>query len=248
MSKLICPDCQHENEPERIYCHNCGARLDRTSLIKEKSAEEESEAQTKKRLKKMFDSRRGRGKETALKFCKILLGALATALVVVMILPPTDLPPETKDVSLAPMINMELINATSSPQPVTLVYSEEQVNSYLASIVRSKSSHAGEGYFPLRRILANFREDACGIEVQRQIFALSIYSGASYRVRLVNGKILAQTLGGHIGRMPIHPSIMKLSDLLLAKAWSTLDRERKSVARLSRIEFHPQSVTLIGGR
>ena len=36
MTKLICPDCQHENELERIYCHNCGARLDRTGLIKEK--------------------------------------------------------------------------------------------------------------------------------------------------------------------------------------------------------------------
>ena len=248
MSKLICPDCQHENELERIYCHNCGARLDRTNLIKEKIEADESEAQTQKHLRKMFDPRRGRGKATALKFCKTLLGALATAAVVVMILPPTDLPPETKKLDFAPMINMELINATSSPQPVTLIYSEEQVNSYLASIVRSKSSHASEGYFPLRRILARFREDACAIEIQRQFFALSIYAGASYRVRLEDGKIVTETLGGHIGRMPIHPSIMKLSDLLLAKAWSTLDRERKSVARLSRIELHPQSVTLVAAR
>ncbi|HEX4665555.1 MAG TPA: zinc ribbon domain-containing protein [Chthoniobacterales bacterium] len=248
MSKLICPDCQHQNEPERIYCHNCGARLDRSSLVTEKADAGESEAQTQKHLKKMFDPRRGRSKAVALKFGKVLLWALGTALLVLMILPPIDLPPETKSFELAPLINMELINATSSQQPVTLVYSEEQVNHYLASIVASKSSHAAEGYFPLRRILARFREDACGIEVQRRIFAFSMYAGASYRVRLVNGKILPQNLGGHIGRMPIHPSIMKVADLFLGKAWSTLDRERKSVARLSRIEFHPQSVTLIAGQ
>jgi hypothetical protein len=248
VTKLICPDCQHQNEPERIYCHNCGARLDRTSLIREKADAGESEAQTQKHLKKMFDPHRGRSKAVVLKFGKMLLWALATAVVVLMILPPIDLPPKTTNGDLAPLINMELINATSSPQPVTLVYSEDQVNHYLASIVASKSSHAGEGYFPLRRILANFREDACGIEVQRQIFALSVYAGASYRVRLVDGKILTQTLGGHIGRMPIHPSIMKMVDLLLAKTWSTLDRERKSVARLSRIELHPQSVRLIAGQ
>ena len=29
---LVCPDCQHENEPQRIYCHSCGARLDRSKL------------------------------------------------------------------------------------------------------------------------------------------------------------------------------------------------------------------------
>ena len=32
MTKLICPECQHENEPERMYCHSCGARLDRSKL------------------------------------------------------------------------------------------------------------------------------------------------------------------------------------------------------------------------
>src|SRR6516225_2034765 len=30
--QLTCPDCQRENEAERIYCHDCGARLDRSAL------------------------------------------------------------------------------------------------------------------------------------------------------------------------------------------------------------------------
>ena len=34
VTKLVCPDCRHENEPERIYCHNCGARLDRSGAYK----------------------------------------------------------------------------------------------------------------------------------------------------------------------------------------------------------------------
>ncbi len=248
MTKLICSDCQHENEPERIYCHNCGARLDRTKVIKEKVDAGDDEAKTKKHLKRMFDSRRGRTRALVFKFCKMLFGALLTAALVVMFLPPASLPPETKSGDFPPMINMELINATSSGQPATLVYSEAQVNSYLASTIRSKSSHAGEGYLPLRRIFAQFREDECAISIQRQFFVLPIYASASYQIRLVNGKILTRTLGGHIGQMPIHPSLMKLTDLIFQKAWTVLSREHKSVARLTKIEFHPQSVTLVAGQ
>jgi hypothetical protein len=32
--------------------------------------------------------------------------------------------------------------------------------------------------------------------------------------------------------------------LLMEKAWTSLDQERKSIARLAEIEFHQQSVTL----
>jgi hypothetical protein len=64
----------------------------------------------------------------------------------------------------------------------------------------------------------------------------------------VNGKITAANLGGYIGRMPIHPALMKYADVLLGKAWECVARERNSVARLAGIEFHPQSVTLIVAR
>ena len=28
--KLTCGQCGYENEPERVYCHNCGTKLDRS--------------------------------------------------------------------------------------------------------------------------------------------------------------------------------------------------------------------------
>src|SRR5437764_15002861 len=34
MIKLICPECRRENEPKRIYCHDCGARPDQTAFAK----------------------------------------------------------------------------------------------------------------------------------------------------------------------------------------------------------------------
>ncbi len=244
MTKLICPDCQHENEVERIYCHNCGARLDRTA-VKGKAAEEgPTEERTRQHLKKMFSPNRGKAKQLAVQFAKLLLGAFGLAAVIVMLLAP-ELPPAPKSYSFAPLINMDMVSALSSQQPTTLVYNEEQVNSYLAATVRRKDSPSQQGFFPLKRVFVQFQEGQCTVHIERRLLKLSIFSGSSYRVAIANGKVTGESTGGYIGRMPIHRAVMKYADVLFGKAWDSLARERNSVSRLAGVEFHPQSVTLI---
>ena len=51
--------------------------------------------------------------------------------------------------------------------------------------------------------------------------------------------------GGNIGRMPIHPLIMKYGDILFTDFWAALDQEKKTVSKMSAIELHPKSVILI---
>ncbi len=243
MSKLVCPDCQHENEVERIYCHNCGARLDRTG-VKGKAEEEPTENRTRQHLEKMFSPNRGRARSLAVQFAKVLLGAFSLAAVIVMLLPP-DLPPAPKSYSFAPLINMDMVSAISSRQPPTLVYNEEQVNSYLAATVRRKDSPSQQGFFPLKRVFAQFQEGQCTVHIERRLLKLSIFTGSSYRVKIANGKITGENTGGYIGRMPVHQAVMKYADFVFGKAWESLARERNSVSRLAGMEFHPQSVTLI---
>ncbi|MGI8890595.1 MAG: hypothetical protein ACR2G0_07410 [Chthoniobacterales bacterium] len=245
MTKLICPDCRHENEAERIYCHNCGARLDRSGIIKERVNEDVTREQTRQHLNKMFSPDRGRNKRIALQLTKVLLWSLAVATVIVVLLPP-ELPPAPKSYNFAPLINMEIASAVSNRQPASLSYNEEQVNSYLASTVKRRDSPAHTGFFPLRRIFVQFEERKCWIHTERRAFMLSVFTGGAYEVKKIEGgKIDAEAVAGYIGRMPIHPTLMKAANLLLAKAWDSLSHEHKSVAQLVGIEFHPQSVTLV---
>src|SRR3954454_16128483 len=97
MIKLICPECRRENEPERIYCHDCGARLDRTALAKA-APKGEDVKETQKRLRTMLDPRRAKMRLLFFQTSKMILGALATAAIIQMILPP-DVParPKTGD-------------------------------------------------------------------------------------------------------------------------------------------------------
>lgn len=244
---LVCPDCQHENEPQRIYCHSCGARLDRSKLAPSAVPSGEPDVKTRERLQKMMRGGNARVKNAIGKFAKVILGAIALAAVIVMALP-IEQPPAKKSYDIAPMINMDMVSATSSHQGASLVYNEDQVNSYIAANLRRKDSPASQGYFPLKSVTVRFEEGLCRIGSERQLFGYSIYSGSSYRVKIENGKIISTNTGGYIGRMPIHPALMKYADIILQKAWDALARERTSVSKLASIEFHPQSVTLVTPR
>jgi hypothetical protein len=40
MTKLVCTECKHENEAQRIYWHNCGAKLGRSALLETRPKED----------------------------------------------------------------------------------------------------------------------------------------------------------------------------------------------------------------
>jgi hypothetical protein len=61
---------------------------------------------------------------------------------------------------------------------------------------------------------------------------------------MAGGKITASNKGGWIGRLSIHPAIMRYGDILFADVWSALNRERKLVAQMGGIELHDGSVIL----
>jgi len=68
-TKLLCPECRRENESERVYCHDCGTRLDRAAVRFKK----EPIADTHKRVKRMFDPTRAKIKAYFLSFSRMVL-------------------------------------------------------------------------------------------------------------------------------------------------------------------------------
>ena len=56
---LTCKQCNYDNEPERVYCHNCGAKLDRTVLPKDPAKTKEGKEKTAKRVRRMINPARG---------------------------------------------------------------------------------------------------------------------------------------------------------------------------------------------
>jgi len=241
MITLICPECRRENEPERIYCHDCGARLDRTALAKT-APKGEDVKETQRRLRTMLDPQRAKMRHLFFKTSKVILGAFALAAVIQMILPP-DVPPRPKMGDFPPQINLDLENAALNHNPTPMQYTETQVNAYLASALKSKQAPLSK-LLEFERAIVKFDETVCSVTAERSLFGFSVFTTTSSKVTLQNGTLIAANNGGSIGRLPVHPWLMKYADPLFADLWAALERERKSVAKMGAIEFHPQAVVL----
>lgn len=241
--KLICPECRRENEPERIYCHDCGARLDRSVLAKEKPRPTEEDAKaTQKRVAALFDARRGLLRQRFFQASKVILGALIVAAIVQMLRGP-ELPERPKLASLPPQINIDLENAIDGRSAV-LRYSDEQVNAYLAYALRGKQAALSKT-LKFERVVVGFDEGSTDFTVERSLFGYSVFTSASYAASIENGNIVAKNLSGHIGRMPIHPLLMRYCGFLFSDLDAALERERKLVSKLGAVEFHPHLIVLV---
>jgi hypothetical protein len=241
MITLICPECRRENEAERIYCHDCGARLDRTALAKN-APKGEDVKETQRRLRTMLDPQRAKMRHLFFKTSKVILGAFALAAAIQMILPP-DVPPRGKTGDFPPQINLDLENAALNHSTTPMQYTEAQVNAYLGSALKSKQAALSQ-VLQFERAIVKFDEMVCSVTAERSLFGFSVFTTTTSKVTVQNGTLTAANNGGRIGRLPVHPLLMKYADPLFADLWAALDRERKSVAKMGAIEFHPQAVVL----
>jgi hypothetical protein len=239
--KLICPECQRQNEPERIYCHDCGARLDRSSLARVAPKIEAPEA-TQRRLKRLLDPTRARIKYLFFRVCKTILGSAAVAGVILMVLPP-EVPEKPKAPELV-QITMEIENSLALHSTAPIQYSETQVNGYLTSNLRSKKAALSK-VLQFEGAIIKFDEKVVRLSVERSLFGFSVYTTTSYRVALQNGTLTAANQGGKIGRLYVPPMLMEFGGVLFQDIFSALDRDKKLVSKMGSIEFHPQQVVLI---
>ena len=246
MTTLICSECRHENEAERIYCHNCGARLNRSELAAVTAKSEEAKTlETRARLQRMMDNRGVKARQLTLNIAKLILASCAAAALIQMALAP-DLPaaPE-KELDLGPQIGLDLENAFLQRRGTQIIYREDQVNNYLSNVFkRKKVSFLDRPMLEFRRGVAQFGEGNVRMTLERSLLGWSIYTSGSYRPSVESGKIVAATEGGAIGRLPIHPQLMRFADFIVSDAWKALEQDRKQVEKLAAIEFHPQTVVL----
>ena len=81
--------------------------------------------------------------------------------------------------------------------------------------------------------------------VEQSLFGLPIYSGATYNMGVKEGKFYADNQGGHIGRVGIHPFLMKYADAAFKPLWESLKREREQVQAMQRIDLVKGAIQLV---
>ncbi len=249
---LVCKECSFENEPERVYCHQCGAKLDRSLLPPEAITQKENPEDVRRRLRRMANPPRA-GVKILLRrfFTSVLLGA-AFAVVALACVPPRDAaPPAAEEVENAPLLSAQLEDAVaSSGPPRRLVFPEAAVNAYLAANVRPRRVNTGaSAYAPsFERVYARFLDgNVCRVTQHQSLFGLPIFVTCSYRpLARPDGRLVAEPGAGAVGRMPVPAPAMRY---LAPWAYGTLFEKQKSdlnlLGRLGGATCRKEQVELV---
>lgn len=243
---LVCKQCNFENEPERVYCHNCGAKLDR-SLLPPEATKRADPVLVQERVRKMVNPRRGSG----LRWLRHLVASLALAAlfaaIVVIIKPPDAIPEISKDAALsAPTVTDDLDGLVVQPTPARLTYSEDQINAFIQSTIRGKpGGSTGFAALKFERAYVRFDEGLVRITYVQSVFGLPLYATTVDSVSVQNGQVVAQPTAGTFGRLPIAPRLMPYFNNVFTPLWKVLDRDKNLIARLGSITFHKQRVDML---
>lgn len=238
---LVCPECRRENEPERIYCHDCGARLDRSAVVARAEKTAESPDQTHQRLMGMFNQRQAKVRLWLVRALKLVLGAGIAATVMQMLLAP-EVPAPGDGKTLSKMISMDLEMMTQNRRPAVLRYSEEEVNAFLASSLRNKKANLSHYFLDFDRALVGFNPGTCKVSVARQIFGYPLYTTTVYSGQKVDGKFQVTPVSGLVGRLPLHPALLKYTGFLSKDVLASFERERRLLDRVGEVEFLDKGV------
>ncbi len=243
---ILCKQCNFENEPERVYCHNCGAKLDR-SLLPTDAAKRDDPTAVQERVRKIMSPKRGQGKRNARNFALSLGVSLLLAAFVQIIRPPRLIPTVSQDAVMgAPAIRDDMDNVAQQASARRLVYPEEQVNAFLQYSIRSKD----ESFFgiPLKfeRVFVHLGEGTCRVTTQQSLLGYPLYASDAYAVTIEGGKLVPRNLGGSFGRLQLPASFMNLiNPLVFGSLWKVLEPDQKVLARMQSLTFHKGSVEII---
>jgi hypothetical protein len=231
---LKCAQCGYENEPERVYCHNCGTKLDRSLLPKETVSRQESLKATRRRVKKMTNP--GRGLAELKTGLSVLAWAALIAAVYLLLSPPGQLPSPQKEAE-ATLISVLISDAVDARQAASLSFTEADVSQHLRSRVKGASVIPGMTF---KRAYGALGEGTITMGIQQELFGYPIYSTVEYRLTNQAGEVRAERIGQFFGRLGIDPRIPKL-DAPFAKIWASLKPEQQLWQRA-------QAVTISKGK
>lgn len=240
MTTLKCKECGYENESNRVYCHQCGAKLDRSLL----PAGKQETVADKKKLKKLDGVPNASRLKGVLCRLKLVLWALVAAMIIQVVRPPEGTPLDQASADPGAIVT-EFKKMLSAPEPQRITVEESLANGYLAGVIGGVTSGPLAEYIRFQRAFANFEEGACRVSMQYSFFKKPLYFGALYKLQIKGSQLETECIGGNFGRLALHPLLMKLCGRMMDPLWENLGTERRMLQSVTSLEVHKGKLLLI---
>ncbi len=244
---LLCKQCNYANEPERVYCHECGAKLDRAILPPE-ATKRVDPAEVRQRVKSMVRPSRLPGRWTFINLCLSLAVAALLAAILLIVRAPGGIPQLSEDdVMAAPPIAEDTDAMIEGGGLHSVKYTEAQVNAFLKYSLKPKDQSLVILSYRFEQAYVHFEEGRCQLTVVESLFGFPFYFSTLQSVAIVKHQLVITQSGGSAGRLKLPAKAMPVVQRALSALWSPLDADKKLVARLNAIAFHPGYVEMTGG-
>jgi len=247
-ANLTCGQCGFVNEAERVYCHNCGSKLDRSLLPVHDEKGEDSPAKARKRISKMTNPKTGLVFQEIKTFLKVEISAVIVAALYLIAQKPDGVP-ELKKASILRMINSDMMEAMQSPRPSLVSFTEDDVNQHLKKTVKARDTVVPG--VEVSRVYAIFTPGVIRMGTENSVFGYPIYTEIAFHVEVKAGKFTTAIVGGNLGLLAVDPRLMQYGDLLFQGTWEGLKRERAQMDKMERVDVKKGEISLItkgGGR
>ena len=241
---LVCKACGYANESQRVYCHGCGAKLDRDVLIVQQQQQTEAAQKRLREVKKIMSPDRGNSAKTWRILFKTLLLALIAAALIDIALPPDNAPADTATAE-APQIDAILENLLASPVSKRIFFREVDVNAYLKRERFKKIPSWITDWIALRAF-AHFEEGAGRLTLQAKISGYPIYatlSGCNVKIDKNTG-ITATCTGGSLGRLQVPAQLAQYAGAAIPFLFDSMKREREMLGQLESVEIKEEQIIL----
>jgi hypothetical protein len=242
--RLVCTQCKHENEIERVYCHNCGEKLDRSLLPQiDESKAADDKAKSGRQVKKMMNPNRFAWARTVKTFILIILFAALVAAVFLAVQAPDNVPSAKSDRMPEKMVREEWAGMMAARVGTSEIFTAFDINYYLHKTLKGAEGALGTKF---ERAFAHFEPGLVTLSTQRNLYGLVLYNSASFKPVLKNEAWSADIDRIAIGRLIIPASLAKLTklDTVVLGAFSgVFEKEMRQLDRVAAIESGESVIT-----
>lgn len=239
---ISCAGCGYDNDPTRVYCHNCGVKLERGTAVAPPPTGFTHPTDVAK-VKPRRAPINWRGIFGAfLKAC--VLVALA-AVLVLAVLPPREVPPPVAaDARTAERVSGLVRNASASDAPRGFALPAGDVQRWLATVVQLPRPDAAWKLDP-QRVYFSQRNDLVRVGVEASLFnVLDLFFEGDYRPVLVGKSYTLQPQSYSVGRLPLPVVLGWPVERQMSALAEALAGPLSQLARASYIGVAPDEVTL----
>ena len=237
---LICPKCGNDNELGRIFCHQCGDRLDLSSIKPPSVAE---------RKRRRFKAEAIRNTRFLVNL--VILGVLILAVALICLTPPiVPIQSGNADLVASDTKRMELDRLGKGKKGGHVTVTEAQLNAFFNQRPFQKATGAG---IELRPVALRIHLNESRVQIEflgathfGSYFEKNLYLAYEGQPTVRAGKFIFQPTGGWIGKLPVHPVLLRITSFFesrFGRMFNEFSSEKELLDTLTAIDVTKESVT-----